>query len=124
MNLETELVFLPKIKLEHGNKEEIKEKMMHDLEIRKEKQPIDFPSAGSAFKRGENYISAKLIDECGLKGMKVGDAEVSTLHAGFIINKGKAKAKDVLELMDIMSKRVYEKFNIKIEPEIIVIGED
>ena len=117
------IVLSADIKLEHGNKEEIKEQMDNYLEVRKENQPINYPSAGSVFKRGENYITAKLIDECGLKGLSVGDAEVSTLHAGFIINKGNATAKDVLELIDIIKEKVFEKFGVKIETEIEIIGE-
>lgn len=118
------IILSAQIKLEHGNKEEITNKMNEHLIFRKEKQPISYPSAGSVFKRGENYISAKLIDECGLKGFSVGDAEVSKMHAGFIINKGNAKAKDVLELINIIKEKVYEKFNIKIEEEIEILGEE
>ena len=87
-------------------------------------QPINYPSAGSTFKRGEDFITAKLIDECGLKGYNVGDAKVSTLHAGFIINTGNATAKDVLKLVDYITKQVYNKFNKKIKLEIEVIGEE
>ena len=90
---------------------------------RKEKQPIEYPSAGSTFKRGADFITAKLIDEAGLKGYSIGDAEVSTKHSGFIINKGNATAKDILDLVDYVEKKVYEKFNKKIELEIEVIGE-
>ena len=67
--------------------------MSENLKSRKEKQPLEYPSAGSTFKRGEDYVTAKLIDECGLKGFSIGGAEVSEKHAGFIVNKGKAKAK-------------------------------
>ena len=118
------IVVSAQIKLSHGNKESIKEQMNHDLEIRREKQPITFPSAGSVFKRGEKYISAKLIDECGLKGMSVGDAQVSTKHAGFIINNGNAKAKDVQELVEIIKEKVYEKYNVRLETEIVILGDD
>ena len=111
------------LQLEYGNKEEISMKMDEYAKYRKEKQPITYPSAGSTFKRGEDYITAKLIDECGLKEYSVGGAKISGLHAGFIINTGNATAKDVLELVEYTKKKVYEKFNKKIELEIEVIGE-
>ena len=82
--------------LEKGKKEEIKEKMEEYARYRKEKQPIEYPSAGSTFKRGNDFITAKLIDEAGLKGYSIGGAEVSIKHSGFIINKGKAKTQDIL----------------------------
>ena len=89
---------------------------------RKEKQPIEFPSAGSTFKRGEDFITAKLIDDCGLKGYSIGDAQVSTKHAGFIINKGNATSKDVINIIEYVQKEVYNKFGKKIELEIEIIG--
>lgn len=109
--------------LQKGKKEEIKKKMEEYASARKEKQPIEYPSAGSTFKRGADFITAKLIDEAGLKGYAIGDAEVSTKHSGFIINKGKATAKDVLELVEYVKDKVYEKFHKQIELEIEVIGE-
>ena len=90
---------------------------------RMEKQPIDMPSAGSTFKRGTNYISAKLIDDAGLKGYKIGGAQVSEKHAGFIVNKGNATAQDILDLIDYVIKVVYEKFGKILELEVEVIGE-
>ena len=110
------------IKLEKGNTEEIKAKMDEYAKFRKEKQPLEYPSAGSTFKRGEDFITAKLIDEAGLKGYSVGDAEVSIKHAGFIINKGNATAKDVLELVNKVKEEVYKKFQKKRELEVEVIG--
>ncbi len=110
------------IELEKGNTEEIKAKMDEYAKFRKEKQPLEYPSAGSTFKRGEDFITAKLIDEAGLKGYSVGDAEVSTKHAGFVINKGNATAKDVLELVNKVKEEVYKKFQKKIELEVEVIG--
>ena len=100
----------------------IKEKMDEFKKSRIEKQPIEYPSAGSTFKRGSDFITAKLIDECGLKGYKVGNAQVSTKHAGFVINTGDATAKDVLELVDIIKNNVYQKFEKEIELEVEVIG--
>lgn len=112
------------IELEYGNKEEIKSQMESNMKSRKEKQPINFPSGGSTFKRGENYITAKLIDQCDLKGYNIGDACISEKHAGFIVNKGNATASDILELIEIVKKKVYEKFNIQIQLEIEILGED
>lgn len=111
------------LKLEKGKKENIKQKMEEYSKYRKEKQPIEYPSAGSTFKRGKDYITAQLIDQAGLKGYSIGDAQVSEKHAGFIINKGNATAKDVLELVKYITEKVYEKFGKKIKLEIQIIGE-
>lgn len=111
-------------RLQKGSKEEIKAKMNENMKSRKGKQPINFPSAGSSFKRGNGYITAQLIDKCNLKGYNVGDAYVSELHAGFIINKGNATARDVMKLIDIIKEKVYEKFNVHIELEIDIVGRD
>ena len=92
-------------------------------EYRKEKQPIEYPSAGSTFKRGTDFITAKLIDECGLKGYKIGEAQISEKHAGFIINIGNATAQDVIELINYTKEQVYNKFGKKIETEIEILGE-
>ena len=113
--LETEL------KLKKGKKEEIQAKMEDYLKQRKEKQPLEYPSAGSTFKRGEGYITAKLIDECGLKGYSIGGAQISEKHAGFIINKGNATSKDILDLIEYTKRKVYDKFKIEIKEEIEVI---
>lgn len=112
------------IELQQGNIEEIATKMKENMKSRIEKQPVDKPSAGSTFKRGNGYITAQLIDECGLKGYKIGGAEVSIKHAGFVINTGNATSKDILSLIEYIQEKVYEKFNIKIEPEVQIIGED
>lgn len=111
------------LEFEYGNKQEIQKKMQEYAQYRKEKQPITYPSAGSTFKRGEDFITAKLIDECGLKGYSIGGAKISDLHAGFIINTGNATADDVLKLVKYTKEKVYEKFNKTIELEIEVIGE-
>ncbi len=108
-------------KLTKGKKEEIKEKMDEYAKSRKEKQPLEYPSAGSTFKRGEDFITAKLIDECGLKGYQIGGAQVSEKHAGFIINKENSTANDVLELIEYVKKTVYEKTGKVIELEIEII---
>lgn len=109
--------------LNYGIKEKIKAKMKEYMMSRKEKQPIDLPSAGSTFKRGIDFLTAKVIDECGLKGYRIGDAEVSKKHAGFVVNLGNATAKDVLNLIEYVKNTVYEKTNKKIELEIQIIGE-
>ena len=109
---------------EKGKKEEIKAKMDEYAQYRKTKQPIEYPSAGSTFKRGKDYITAKLIDDAGLKGYSIGDAVVSTKHSGFVINKGNASAKDVLDLVKYIKDTIEEKFNKQIELEIEVVGKD
>ena len=112
------------LKLEKGKHDEIKAKMDEYSQYRKTKQPIEYPSAGSTFKRGKDYITAKLIDDAGLKGYSIGDAVVSTKHSGFVINKGNASAKDVLDLVKYIKDTIEEKFNKQIELEIEVVGED
>lgn len=112
------------LELEKGNKDEIKQKMNTYSETRKSSQPIEFPSSGSTFKRGSDFITAKLIDDAGLKGYSIGGAEVSTKHAGFVINKGNATAKDVLNLTEHVEKVIYENFGKKIELEMKIIGRE
>lgn len=112
------------ISVKKGNKEEIENKMNEYSVSRKNSQPLEYPNAGSTFKRKEGVITAKIIDECGLKGFNVGDAEVSTKHAGFIVNKGKATAKDFLELVEHIKKEIKNKTGLDLELEILVIGED
>ena len=116
------IVLEVELKLQKGKKEEIQEKVEKYSKYRKEKQPMEYPSAGSTFKRGDDFITAKLIDDAGLKGYSIGGAEVSTKHSGFIINKGNATAKDVLDLVKYIKDEVYNKFNKNIELEIEVIG--
>ena len=115
------IILEAEIQLRKGNPEEIKSKMDEYAKYRKEKQPIEYPSAGSTFKRGNDFITAKLIDECGLKGYQIGGAQVSEKHAGFIINKGSATAEDVKQLMKYVEEQVYNKFGKKIETEIEII---
>ncbi len=117
------IILEAKLKFKHGDNNQISEKMQEYSTYRKEKQPISYPSAGSTFKRGEDYITAKLIDECGLKGYKIGGAKISDLHAGFIINEDNATANDVLELVKYTKQKVYEKFQKEIQLEIEIIGE-
>ena len=116
------IVLEVELKLQKGKKEEIQEKIEKYSRYRKEKQPMEYPSAGSTFKRGDDFITAKLIDDAGLKGYSIGGAEVSTKHSGFIINKGNATAKDVLDLVEYVKDEVYKKFGKVIEMEIEVVG--
>ena len=109
--------------LHKGNYDQIKEKMDEYKKYRIEKQPIEYPSAGSTFKRETNYITAKLIDEANLKGYTIGGAQVSEKHAGFIINKGNATAKDILELIEYVKEKVYETSKEKIDLEVEIVGE-
>lgn len=117
------IIISAKIVLKKGNKEEISEKMRELNAKRKEKQPLEFPSAGSTFKRPEGNFAGTLIEQAGLKGTKIGGAEVSEKHAGFVINTGDATAKDVLELIEKVKTEVLEKFGVELEPEVKIIGE-
>lgn len=111
------------IQVEYGKKDEIQNKINEYMNSRIEKQPLNLPNAGSTFKRLEDVPTAKLIDECGLKGYRIGDAAVSEKHAGFVVNLGNAKAEDVIELTEYIKNKIKEKFNRNIELEILVIGE-
>ena len=112
------------MQLHPGDPAAIKARIDELAKARREKQPLEYPSAGSTFKRPEGHFAAKLIDDCGLRGLSVGDAQVSEKHAGFVINRGSARASDVLELMHEIKKRVYEATGIVLEPEIRILGED
>ncbi len=90
---------------------------------RREKQPLNLPSAGSTFKRGSDFITAKQIDACGLKGYTSGDAQVSTLHAGFVVNLGNATAQDVLNVVNHVKQVVLEKTGKQIELEVELLGD-
>ena len=111
-------------RLQPGNKEEISAKMRELNEKRREKQPLELPSAGSAFKRPEGHFAAALIDQAGLKGFTVGGAQVSEKHAGFVVNRGGATWKDVYTLLQEVRKRVYEQFRVALEPEIVILPPD
>lgn len=118
-----EIVIKATLELPFGNENEIKAKMNEYAQSRKEKQPLNLPSAGSTFKRGTDFITAKLIDECGLKGYTSGNAQVSTLHAGFVVNLGNATAQDVLSVVNHVKQVVLEKTGKQIELEIELLGE-
>ena len=118
---EKAIILEAKLKLEKGNKYEIESKVDELLKQRKEKQPLEYPNAGSTFKRGENYITAKLIDECGLKGYTLGGAQVSEKHAGFIVNKNNATSSDILKLIEYVQECVKEQTGKEIKLEIEII---
>lgn len=118
------IILEAELQLEKDFEENINCRIDEMMKCRTEKQPMGCPSAGSTFKRLPDKPTAALIDECGLKGYRVGGAEISTKHAGFIINTGNATAKDVLTLAEIVKTKVYERFNEKIELEIVVMGEE
>lgn len=118
-----EIIIKATLELPFGNENEIKAKMDEYAQSRKEKQPLNLPSAGSTFKRGADFITAKLIDECGLKGYTSGNAQVSTLHAGFVVNLGNATAQDVLSVVNHVKQVVLEKTGKQIELEIELLGE-
>ena len=110
------------MKLQSGREEEILSSMKELNKKRVEKQPLNFPSAGSTFKRPEGYFAAKLIEDAGLKGYTVGGAKVSEKHSGFVINFDHATAKDVCTLMQDVQRIVKEKFDVSLEPEVRMIG--
>lgn len=110
------------IRLTPGEPEEIKETMKQLAEQRISKQPLDYPSAGSTFKRPEGYFAGKLIMDAGLKGYSVGDAQVSPKHCGFVINTGHATAAQVSRLMQDVTQKVWDEFHVKLEPEVKMIG--
>lgn len=114
--LETKISLLP------SKKEEIEFKIEDFKKRRKDKQPLEYPSAGSVFKRPQGHFAGQLIEECGLKGKKIGGAMVSEKHAGFIINYDNAKANDVLNLIEHIKNEVFKKFNIELECEIKMVG--
>lgn len=121
---EQELIVLDvTIELLPGNQTEIRKKMDELALKRRDKQPLEYPSAGSTFKRPEGYFAAKLIDDAGLRGFTVGGAQVSEKHCGFVINKSDATASDIYKLICEVQKRVKETSGVTIEPEVILLGE-
>ena len=117
------IVLEAKIRLEEGDQEAIRERMKELTIQRTTKQPLEFPSAGSTFKRPEGYFAGKLVMDSGLRGYQVGGARVSEKHCGFVINAGGATAKDVRTLMENVRDIVYEKYGVTLEPEVKFLGE-
>ena len=110
------------IELKKGSADSIKAVMDDLKEKRVSKQPLDRPSAGSTFKRPEGYFAGKLIEDAGLRGFRVGDAQVSEKHCGFVINRGNATASEIMELIQEVQKRVYEQSGVRLEPEVKLLG--
>lgn len=124
LNKKSYVVLSAVLELEKGNIEDIKITMNDITKKRVTTQPLNMPSAGSTFKRPEGYFAAKLIEDAGLKGLSLRGAQVSDKHSGFIINNGDATAKDLLNLMYIVKNIVKSKFDIQLEEEVKIIGED
>ena len=118
-----DIILSAQLKLEYGNEAVIREYMDELKEQRVSKQPLEYPSAGSTFKRPEGYFAGKLIQDAGLRGFQVGGAQVSEKHCGFVINKDHATATDILSLMEQVSDKVEAKFGVRLEPEVKIIGE-
>ena len=111
------------LQLQQDDPVEIQARIDDFTHRRRTRQPLEYASAGSTFKRPEGFFAAKLIDDAGMKGYSVGDAQVSEKHAGFVVNKGKASAEDVLVLMSRIQAAVKEKFGVDLKPEVRIIGE-
>ena len=118
----TQLILRVQLRLQPGEPAVIQERMEELMERRRSKQPLEWPSAGSTFKRPQGHFAAALIDQCGLKGLSVGGAQVSEKHAGFIVNKGGATCADILELMEQVRKRVFDQTGVTLEPEVKLLG--
>ena len=115
------IVVSAKFKFKKAPKEEIKNAMTDFLSRRKDKQPLEYPSAGSTFKRPEGYYAGALIEQCGLKGKTVGGAQISEKHAGFLINKNNATAKDITDLIALTQETVKKETGVTLEPEVIIL---
>jgi UDP-N-acetylmuramate dehydrogenase len=117
------IVLKTRLKLNLGDCTTIKE-LMDDFNFkRRDKQPLEWPSAGSVFKRPEGYFVGKLIDDCGLRGFSIGGARISDKHSGFIINTGAATCKDVIELIHNIQSIVKKRFDVELEPELRIVGD-
>lgn len=115
----TEVTF----RLQEGEKVSVSAKMEELAQQRKAKQPLEYPSAGSTFKRPEGYFAGKLIMDAGMRGFRIGGAQVSEKHCGFLINAANASAQDIYDLMEEVKERVYHAFEVRLEPEVILLGE-
>lgn len=120
---EKSVVYEVSLEFERGDKGLIREKIRNYINKRKETQPLDMPSCGSVFKNPEGDYAGRLIEQCGLKGKHIGDAMVSSKHANYIVNKGNAKASEILELIEQVKKEVRDTTGVELEPEIRVVGE-
>lgn len=111
------------LQLAEGNREQIGARMEELMQLRRSKQPLEYPSAGSTFKRPEGYYAGKLIMDAGLRGYRIGGAQVADKHCGFIINTGKATAADIREVIEEVQQRVKERFHVALEPEVVFLGD-
>ena len=111
------------LRLAEGNRDEISARMEELMLQRKSKQPLEYPSAGSTFKRPEGYFAGKLIMEAGMRGYRIGGAQVSNKHCGFVVNTGKATAADIKEVIEEVQARVKERFHVSLEPEVVFLGD-
>jgi UDP-N-acetylmuramate dehydrogenase len=119
-----EFVVEVELSLRVGDADEIQAAMEELMTRRRSKQPLEMHSAGSTFKRPPGYFAGTLIDQTGLKGLSCGDAQVSTKHAGFVVNTGHASAKDILQVIQEVQRRVEREHGVRLEPEVRIIGED
>jgi UDP-N-acetylmuramate dehydrogenase len=117
------LILQARMRLRPGDPKAIQARMEELMERRRSKQPLEWPSAGSTFKRPQGHFAAALIDQCGLKGLRLGGAQVSEKHAGFVINTGGATCADILALMELVRQRVFEQTGVRLEPEVRLLGE-
>ena len=111
------------LQLAEGDREQIGARMEELMQLRRSKQPLEYPSAGSTFKRPEGYYAGKLIMDAGLRGYRIGGAQVADKHCGFIINTGKATAADIREVIEEVQQRVKERFHVALEPEVVFLGD-
>ncbi len=118
------IILAAKFRVEKGETKSIKNRMKEIMQWRREKHPLEYPSAGSVFKNIPGQPAGKIIEELGIKGKSCGDAQISPKHANFIVNKGKAKAADVLKLIAFVQEKVKKEKNINLETEVVIIGED
>jgi len=109
------------LELQPGDKDEIKATMDDYNSRRREKQPLEYPSAGSTFKRPEGHFAGKLIMDSGLRGFQIGGARVSDKHCGFVVNTGNATAADILDVIEEVTERVFDRFSVNLEPEIVIL---
>ena len=119
---EQDIVLEARLNLTQDSTAVIRARMEELRKKRVEKQPLEYPSAGSTFKRPEGYFAGKLIEDAGLRGFRVGDAQVSEKHCGFVINRGAATAAQILELMQEVQRRVREHSGVDLEPEVRLLG--
>ena len=117
-----DIILSTEMQLSHGCRDQIERTMAEYLERRQQKQPLEFPSAGSVFKRCEGHFTGQMIEEAGMKGLTVGGAQISEKHAGFIVNIGGATANDVLTLIEIIKDKIYSRFGCKLECEMIYVN--